>query len=200
MLLTLIRHGEVNGRSQVLRGRSDDTLTAYGIEQMHEIVKTIQPDITAIATSPLTRCHDFASMLSGQQQLPLGIISELREIDFGEWENLTLAEAEAHDLQSFHAFKHNTEQWVPPGGESYASFRARVRHALQQIINLNVSHVLAVTHGGVIRAILADCLQLTPASAARIGVPLAGMCQLWIDEDGSGSLLRLQWLEKPCAV
>ncbi|MES1196063.1 MAG: histidine phosphatase family protein [Steroidobacter sp.] len=200
MLLTLIRHGEVNGRAQVLRGRSDDMLTEYGYQQMREIAKTIQPDISAMATSPLKRCHDFASVLSEQCQLPLHVINELREIDFGKWDNLTLSEAEAHDPQCFHAFKHNTGEWQAPGGEHYQTFRLRIRNALQHILLMKTSHVLAITHGGVIRAVLAECLQLSPASAARIGVPLAGLCQLWIDENGSGSLLRLQWLEKPCAV
>ncbi|HVY22751.1 MAG TPA: histidine phosphatase family protein [Steroidobacteraceae bacterium] len=198
MLLTLIRHGEVNGRTQVLRGRSDDALTEHGLQQMHDIFSTIQSEVIAIASSPLQRCRAFAANLSKQRELPLHILDELREINFGEWDNLTLSEAEAHDPRSFHAFKHDTERWQPPGGEPYTAFRDRVRTALQQIINLNVSHVLAVTHGGVIRAMLAECLQLSAASAARIGVPPAGLCQLWLDENGSGSLLRLQWLEKPC--
>lgn len=198
MLLTLIRHGEVDGRSQVLRGRSDDVLTERGHQQMNDIVNVIQPDITAIVSSSLQRCRVFASNLSEQRQLPLQIIDELREIDFGDWENLTLDEINTRYPECFHTFNHDTENWQPPAGEHYAAFRTHVRHALQHIINMKSSHVLAITHGGVIRAILADCLQLTPASAARIGVPLAGMCQLWIDENGSGSLLRLQWLEKPC--
>lgn len=200
MLLTLIRHGEVNGRSQVLRGRSDDALTEHGHQQLNAIVNIIQPDITAIASSPLQRCHVFATQLSDQRQLPLTTIKELSEIDFGEWENLTLDEINTRYPESFHTFKHDTENWQPPAGEHYTAFRIRVRHALQHIINLQSTHVLAITHGGVIRAILADCLQLTPASAARIGVPLAGMCQLWIDEQGTGSLLRLQWLDAPCVA
>jgi len=198
MLLTLIRHGEVNGRAQVLRGRTDDELASQGYEQMHEIVNTISTGMTAITTSPLKRCRDFATLLSEQRQLPLHVINELREIDFGAWENMTLAEAEAHDVQCFHTFRHNTEHWQPPGGERYSVFRERAKVALQQIVSLNSSHVLAVTHGGVIRAILAECLQLAPSSAARIGVPLAGLCQLWIDEDMTGSLLRLQWIDRPC--
>ncbi|HEX2586409.1 MAG TPA: histidine phosphatase family protein [Steroidobacteraceae bacterium] len=198
MLLTLIRHGEVNGRKQVLRGRTDDVLSDYGYQQMRDIITTIQPDVTVIATSPLKRCNDFASSLSAERQLPLHVMNELREIDFGEWENMTLPEAEAHDPRCFHTFKHDTAQWQPPGGEPYSALRKRVRQALTQIIELKSSHVLAITHGGVIRAMLAECLEMTPASAARIGVPLAGLCQLWIDDDGKGSLLRLQWIERPC--
>jgi len=199
MLVTLIRHGEVTGRAQVLRGRSDDALIERGYQQMHDIVATIEPAITTIACSPLRRCHAFAIALSETRQLPLEIISDLREIDFGDWENLTLAEAESRDPECFDMFKHQTEHWCPPNGESYDHFRQRARSALKQMIVIDTKHLLAVTHGGVIRALLAECLHLSPASAARIGIPLAGMCQLWIDKQGVGSLLRLNWLDAPCA-
>ncbi len=197
MLISLIRHGEVNGRAQVLRGRSDDALSQHGEQQMHDMVATLHTDMTAIACSPLQRCRTFAEELSQQSKLPLHIIDELREINFGEWENLTLAEAEARDPDCYHLFKHQTELWQPPGGEPYAVFRQRIREALLQIRNINTSHLLVVTHGGVIRALIAECLQLSPASAARIGIPLAGLCQLWIDEHSS-SLLRLHWLNQSC--
>jgi len=198
MLLTLIRHGEVDGRPQVLRGCTDEALSAAGHQQLREIVATVQSNINVIVTSPMKRCHEFAASLSEQQEVPLHIIDQLREIDFGEWENMTLAEADAHDSQCFNTFKYDTEHWQPPAGEPYSAFRERVRDALVNIMTLNSSHVLAITHGGVIRAVLAECLQLTPASAARIGIPLAGLCQLWIDEDSKGSLLRLHWIERSC--
>jgi alpha-ribazole phosphatase len=198
MLLSLIRHGEVNGRAQVLRGRSDDELTKHGEQQMRDIVATLHTDITAIACSPLRRCHIFAQAFSQQRDLPLHVINELREIDFGEWENLTLAEAETRDPDCFRMFKQQTELWQPPGGERYAAFRERIREILPQIRNINTSHLLVITHGGVIRALLAEYLQLSPTSAAHIGIPLAGLAQLWIDEQGVGSLLRLNWLGEPC--
>lgn len=198
MLLTLIRHGEVTGRAQVLRGRSDDALSEHGYQQMQSIVETIQQPITAIVCSPMQRCLTFANAWSTQKKLSLHVIDNLREIDFGDWDNLTLQEAETHDPQCFHLFKHDTDQWLPPNGEPYQQFRARVRQSLQEIIATHSKHVLAITHGGVIRAMLAELLQLSTHSAARIGIPLAGLCQLWVDEQGVGSLLRLNWLGESC--
>src|SRR4051812_17959195 len=120
MLLTLVRHGEVEGRANVLRGRSDEGLGECGYQQLHAIVDNVQPAITVIVSSPLQRCHRFAQTLSEQRQLPLHVINELREIDFGEWENLTLAEAQQHDPGCFDEFKNDTANWQPPHGESYA--------------------------------------------------------------------------------
>lgn len=124
---------------------------------------------------------------------------------FGDWEELTLAEAEAHDPACFAQFKHDTHNWCAPNGEAYAAFQIRVRNALTQINSMPTKHLLVITHGGVIRAVLAELLQLSPASAARIAVPLAGICQLWLDEPEphgtvKGSLLRLHGLDTPCAT
>ena len=205
MLLTLLRHGDVEGRAQVLRGRSDPPLSAHGEQQLQQAWQSIAPTVTALACSPLRRCVLFTQHQAAQLQLPLHCIDALREIDFGDWEELTLSEAEAHNPSSFAQFKHDTDNWCPPNGESYAAFRTRVRVALVQLATIDTKHLLVMTHGGVIRALIAELLQLSAASAARIGVPLAGISQLWI-EDGqaidqpiTGSLLRLHWLEPPCS-
>jgi broad specificity phosphatase PhoE len=198
MLLTLLRHGEVEGRAQVLRGRSDPVLSGHGRQQLQRSMDSIQPAITHLACSPLRRCHEFALQQATLLQLPLQIVNSLREIDFGEWEELTLKEAEARDPDCFATFQHDTAHWCAPNGEAYVAFRARVREGLAQLRGIDTQHLLVVSHGGVIRALLAELLQLTPASAARFGIPLAGICQLWLDERG-GSLLRLHWLETPCA-
>ena len=198
MLLTLLRHGDVEGRAQVLRGRSDPVLSSHGAQQLQQAFDSLQPNITCIASSPLRRCSEFSQRIAHQHDLPLHVVKTLREIDFGDWEELTLQEAEANDAACFAQFKHDTEHWCPPNGESYAQFRQRVREGLAQLRAIQAAHLLVITHGGVIRALLAELLQLTPASAARFGIPLAGICQLWVDEQG-GNLLRLHWLEAACS-
>jgi len=204
MLLTLLRHGDVEGRAQVLRGRSDPLLSPHGEQQLQLAWQSIEPAVTAVACSPLRRCALFAQQQANELQLPLQCIDELREIDFGDWEELTLSEAETYHPASFAQFKHDTDHWCAPNGESYSTFRGRIRTALMQLAATDTQHLLVVTHGGVIRALLAELLQLSAASAARIGVPLAGICQLWLDDEQAriqpitGSLLRLHWLEPPC--
>lgn len=204
MLLTLLRHGEVNGRTQVLRGRSDPALSNEGEQQLQRALAFIQPGVTALACSPLRRCQDFAQRYTQTHRLPLHVVDELREIDFGDWEELTLKQAEAHDPSCFAQFKHDTAHWCPPNGEAYDAFRQRVYSALQTLCRLRASHLLVITHGGVIRVLLAELLDLSPTSAARFGIPLAGIAQLWIDDSNlesdpiRGSLLRLHWLESLC--
>jgi alpha-ribazole phosphatase len=202
MYLTLLRHGEVEGRAQVLRGRSNPPLSTQGWIQLQRVWSITTPAITHLACSPLQRCHAFAHAQATQHQLPLTPLDDLREIDFGDWDNLTLAEAKTRNPDCFARFKHDTENWQPPNGEAYGAFRARVRRAITSLQNIPASHLLVITHGGVIRAMLAELLNLTPDSAARIGIPLAGYCQLWLEADDNtprASLLRLQWLDSVCS-
>lgn len=196
MLLTLLRHGEVVGRPNVFRGRSDPLLSAAGNSQLAGAARCfITPPVTALLTSPLQRCFQFAQYYSTRYHVPLKVVEELREIDFGDWEDLTSEEAGARDPTCFAQLKHDTDHWCPPQGESYAEFRQRVRVALAGINDIQTSqaadHLGVVTHGGVIRALLAEYLQLTANSAARIAIPLASSVQLWLDKELGPQLLYL---------
>jgi alpha-ribazole phosphatase len=196
MLLTLLRHGEVAGRAQVFRGRTNTALSAHGEAQMQIAAQCFAtPPVTALLTSPLQRCFGFAQHYSTQHHAPLKVVEELREIDFGDWEELTPDEACTRDPECFAQLKHDTQNWQPPQGESYLTFRQRVRAAIKMIADIQTiqaaDHLGIITHGGVIRALLAEYLQLSATSAARIAVPLAGSCQLWLDKEQGAQLLYL---------
>lgn len=203
MLLTLLRHGEVAGRAQVFRGRSDAALTQQGRLQLQQAAAKYwsMPAIDAVLSSPLQRCVEFARSYSRQRDIPLLLLDELQEIDFGEWEEMTPDEARQHDAECFQQFETATESWCAPQGESYAAFRARIRRALHAIDSFGQQHAYGhlgvVTHGGVVRAMLAEYLQLSAASAARIAVPLAACCQLWLDAQRGAQLLWLAPAELP---
>lgn len=205
MLITLLRHGDVHGRAQVLRGHRDEPLSDTGWRQLQRVWDASTPAFTHIASSPLQRCLAFASQQATQHALPLTTLETLCEIDFGDWDGLTLAEAKAYNPDCFTQFEQDTFNWQPPNGESYRAFRLRVRSAIHTLHATQAHHLLVVTHGGVIRSLLCELLGLSPDSAARIGVPLGGYCQLWLDDAPfagqdvpRASLLRLQWLDPIC--
>jgi broad specificity phosphatase PhoE len=189
-----------SSHAQVLRGRSD-----YRYPHMACATATAVDSIdTASPHWPARRCNALRVAPAAGQYIavPLHQIDALRG-DFGDWEELTLHEAQTRDPKCFEQFKQDTANWCPPNGEPYVAFRQRVHLGLQALCRLRTTHLLVFTHGGVIRALLADLLGLSPASAARFGVPLAGIVQLWIDDDNwsepvRGSLLRLHWLGSPC--
>src|ERR687892_401870 len=64
---------------------------------------------------------------------PLEVREGLIETDFGEWEGLTFVEARERDPE-LHAKWLGAEDVAPPGGESFAAVRERVRAELASIV------------------------------------------------------------------
>jgi broad specificity phosphatase PhoE len=104
-----------------------------------------------IVTSPLARCVQTAALLGAPhaEREP-----RLVEMDWGQWEGRTLAELRA---QLGEAMRENAARGLdfrPEGGESPRGVLERVRPWLREVAAAGAP-TLAVTHRGVIRAVLA---------------------------------------------
>ncbi|AQT11367.1 alpha-ribazole phosphatase [Pseudomonas protegens] len=176
--LDLLRHGETE-LGGGLRGSLDDALTATGWQQMREAVQGRGP-WDRVLSSPLQRCARFAQEMAEQLQLPLSLEPDLQELHFGAWEGQSAAalmETDADDLGRFWA---DPYAFTPPGGEPVELFSLRVLGAIERLYQACAGQrVLLVSHGGVMRLLLAR---------AR-GLPRQ---QLLNVEVGHGALFRLQ--------
>lgn len=195
--LTLLRHGEIDHAGRLI-GRTDLALTTQGQAQMCDSWVSLSrtAPVTALASSPLQRCHGFALTSARASALPLYVASGFAELDFGDWDGLPSAQVE---LQApGWGQRLAAGELCPPGGEDYAGFRQRILAALAQWnTQATGDHRVLITHGGVITLLLAELLGL-PFSAARlISVPRGGFAQLSLLEGHPGYLTRL---ESPCAA
>lgn len=166
--LTFVRHGEVAGGPRF--GRSTDlTLTARGHAQLALV---LEPPARwdAVASSPALRCRSPAEDLAQRLRLPLVIDPELAERDFGAWDGLPAEALDPADLARFYA---DPVGFTPPGAEPLGDFVARVGRAFRRRIDAGAGHGLVLTHGGVIRAVLAEVLSLPLAALLLIEVPHA---------------------------
>jgi alpha-ribazole phosphatase len=178
MILDLLRHGETEAGGG-FRGRIDDALTAEGWRQMRAAVGEAAP-WQALVSSPLQRCAAFAAELAERHGLPLQLEDGLRELDFGAWEGRTAAELWDTDADALGHFWSDPYAFTPPGGEPLVDFEARVLAAVERLHACFAGrHLLLVTHGGVMRLLLAR---------AR-GLPRGGLMQV---EVGHGALHRLR--------
>lgn len=192
MLLTLIRHGVVEGRAHVFRGRSDPPLSSAGWEQLAcalAVFAGSPPD--CLVSSPARRCLEFATHWTQARKVPLRIVDALREIDFGEWEERSPEEARLHDSAAYARFVSDPEQWRSPGGESYLEFRARVLRAVDELRTSDLQHAAVLAHAGVMRVLLCEALDIRASQAMRITLTCASICRLWYDGPRS-QLLTLQ--------
>jgi alpha-ribazole phosphatase len=96
---------------------------------------------------------------------------ELMEQDFGAWQGLTHAEVNHRRGAEAHRFWVSPATECPEGGESFAGVVARVAAAVTRLSARHAGReVVAVAHGGVIRAALAQALDLDPETALRFCV------------------------------
>lgn len=178
-LVTVLRHGEVAGPANVLRGRSDDALSEAGWRQMHAACAMLDALPDRIISSSLRRCCDFAQQFAAQHALPLTIHDDLREIDFGAWELLSAEQARAASPELFERFHTDPQGVTPPGGEAFDAFRQRALAAFDECIEqAHGDHLLLITHAGVMRVLLSGLLNLSWTDAWRIALPPAGSFRL----------------------
>jgi len=187
----LIRHGEPEG-GPMYRGSKDDPLSEAGWQQMRSaIAKTDHWD--AIVTSPMLRCVHFAQELADNYGIPLHKDERLREINFGEWEGRTADEVMASDGDRLSEFWANPVVCTPPGGEPVRDFNHRVveswHHWQQELAGQNV---LIVCHGGVIRMIVADAMNIAlEHSFSSLATPYACRSRIQVDTSHHGRFQSL---------
>ena len=176
-----LRHGEPQG-GEILRGRINPPLTECGWRQMRGAVG-LDPDFrptgptpawTGILSSPLVRCLDFAAAVAAATGLELAVDDNWQEIDYGDWDGMPLSEWRSLAAEQFKAFRDDISALAPPGGERYVDFRDRVLGAWSALAEYpDESHLLLVTHGGVIRVILPSVLGMPLNRSFPLFIPFA---------------------------
>jgi probable phosphoglycerate mutase len=149
--LALLRHGatEWNAAGR-LQGRTDIPLSVAGREQF---IGRHLPQAYGSRTwycSPLQRARQTAAALGLQPVIEPALI----EMDWGDYEGHTIAELQATHGPTFAANEDRGLDLQPPGGESPRQVQARLLPWLQNLAATG-QDAGAVTHKGVIRAILA---------------------------------------------
>jgi ribonuclease H / adenosylcobalamin/alpha-ribazole phosphatase len=150
----LIRHGETNGASSIRYfGSTDVDLSDEGREQMAKIgAQLAARRVDLWVASNLRRSWQAAGIIA--RGAPVRIEADFREIHFGQWEGLTREEIQARDPVAFQDWQAGREGFEYPGGESRASFRARIGRGVERLLASPTPNVAAVLHKGVIREIV----------------------------------------------
>jgi len=175
----LVRHGRTTANATgVLAGRTAGvSLDRVGREQAERTAARIAPvPIAALVTSPLERCRQTARALLGQQQGAPEVRVEraITECDYGDWQGRTLADLAKEPL--WRTVQGNPSAVVFPGGESMQGMQSRAVSAVRRIdAEVEAAHGpsavwVAVSHGDVIKSVLADALGMHLDLFQRIAV------------------------------
>ncbi|MBL4912613.1 alpha-ribazole phosphatase family protein [Shewanella schlegeliana] len=210
----LLRHGECEG-GNILRGQIDVALTEQGKKQMqtalsplfsnefsNEFSGTLSdespddclPDI--VMSSPLIRCAKVAQQFAEKHQLGFVIEDRFKELNFGDWDGKTfdtLYQCYAAELDAYWA---NPWKIPPPNGESMQAFEYRIGDAWQSMLEAHQGQcVLLVTHGGVIRHLIAKALGVSQAGGfyTSLKLPYAAKVEIDVLHDSDKQYMTLNW-------
>ncbi len=193
----LVRHAAHDRVDSVLCGRMPGVgLGEAGRRQAEALSERFAgEDVAAVWTSPLQRARETAEPIAGRLGLPARVGDGLCEIDFGAWTG-----------QAFDALRDDPHwrRWNearggerPPGGESMAEVQAR---AIGEVERARAEHpdgrVVLVSHGDVIKAVLAAVLGLPLDAHARFDVTPASVSALAV-WGGGGKVLSMNETAAP---
>jgi broad specificity phosphatase PhoE len=118
--LYLVRHGRTAGNTVRYVGWGDEPLDEVGREQARALAAELAgASIDVVYASPLSRALDTARPLAEAHGAPLHVRDELKEIDYGEYQDILKADRKLKLKRN-----HRTERM--PGGESLRDVFDRV--------------------------------------------------------------------------
>ncbi len=177
----LIRHAMCDPVGRAIAGRAAGVhLNPAGWREARELADRLPAlPLAALFSSSLERARETAEPLAARFGLPIRMAPGLSELDYGEWTGRTLASLESDATwQRFNSERGTTRI---PGGESMSDV---VTRAVGELAAMAAEYpdrlVAAVTHGDVIRALIAH----------YAGMPLDHMLRLEVSP-ASVSVVRL---------
>ncbi|MCG8346918.1 MAG: histidine phosphatase family protein [Chloroflexales bacterium] len=184
MQLILIRHGETDWNVTLqYQGHAQVPLNERGREQAQLAAGRLKHNrAVALYASDIVRAWETAQIIGDTLGLTPQTMPELREIDVGRWEGLTPEQLYRQFPDHMQEYERDPARTVRLGGESYAQLQERALVALQRIqeTHQHDETILAVSHGGTIRALLCHV----------IGLDLGYFGRMWLD---NGSLTELRY-------
>lgn len=175
MEILLIRHTSVNIDKDICYGFSDVDLSSDFQFELNLIKSKLNgiKDYT-FYSSPLSRCSILAESLSNSNY---AVDNRLKEMNFGEWELTSWNDINESDLQQW------IEEFVNfkcPDGESFIELYDRAVNFYLELLKREHKKVAIITHGGVIRSIIAHLLDIPLKNAPILQIDFGSISKIQI--------------------
>lgn len=153
----LTRHGETEWNlAHRFQGKLDSPLTEKGKLQaqwLRERLKSVE--FNAIYSSASGRALDTAKIIRGDRKMPIVTEEALMEISLGAWEGREIQGIQDDGDKNYHYFWHEPHLYKPIVGETFEEVITRSYKVLEKIKKSHTGNVLVVSHGIVLKSILA---------------------------------------------
>ena len=173
----MIRHGTNDFVGKRLAGRLPGVhLNEHGRQQADTIAQALcRIPLTAIYSSPLERAFETAGPLAQALALPVNLEEGLAEIDFGEWQGLSIGRLRQRKM--WKTVQEKPSEMRFPGGESFLEAQQRVAQAMDAIAHRHEDKALIAcfSHADTIRLLVAHTLGLPLDNFQRLNIDTASL-------------------------
>lgn len=170
-MIYLMRHGKVqlaDGERRYI-GHTDIPLSPEGIDQARQLGGILSGlDIAGLYCSDLTRSRETVRQITAALALEPVARQDLREINMGDWDGLTLNEVAIRYPEEYAERGADFANYRISGGESFAECGRRALNALEEILASSAGNIAIVAHAGFNRTLLCQLLGLPFANMFNI--------------------------------
>jgi ribonuclease H / adenosylcobalamin/alpha-ribazole phosphatase len=194
--VVLLRHGDTRlspERRFSGVGSADPPLSAAGADQARRAAGSALlrgRAFTEVLTSPMSRCQQTARIVAEALGISVVVDRDLREMDFGLWEEMTFDEVQDRYPVDLERWKQSAMS--PPTGssETLAAVVDRMGTVAARFVSRYAgASVLAVTHITPVKALVAHALGAPPT--ALFHMELSSACFSRISYTGGDASVRL---------
>jgi alpha-ribazole phosphatase len=200
-----VRHAPVEHGGRIY-GQKDMPCDCSDTAVFSGLTRQLPTDAVWVVSN-LRRTHETAAAivragLPGPSQIPgpdAPAIADLAEQSFGKWQGLSYEELRQSRGGAFHRFWHAPAHERAPGGESFVDVLTRVARAIHALVEKHRGHdIIAVAHGGTIRAALGLALGLEPEACLAFTMENCSVTRIdHIDGPGLGHGWRVVTVNRP---
>ncbi|WP_010180787.1 histidine phosphatase family protein [Aquimarina agarilytica] len=181
MEIYLVRHTTPKIDKGICYGQLNLDVTDSFVDEVALIKKQLPVKEAELYSSPLLRCYKLACQLGN----PISLRSELKELNFGTWENIPWNAIPSSEIDPWMA---NFVTEKPPCGESYLELNKRVLTFFDKLTKIPTeTPIIIVSHAGPMRAFLASVLD----------IPLKDSFSIKLDY---GQVIRLTYINNKFTV
>ncbi|NLT95413.1 MAG: alpha-ribazole phosphatase [Clostridia bacterium] len=159
-----VRHGQTSWNDLgMYQGHTDIPLNEIGFEQAIKVGKRLKNEkVSAIYSSDLLRAKQTAEIIAREHNLPVTVMPELREINFGIWEGKTYKEIKELYPEMLNIWLSKPQDLKIPEGETFPEMLARAWQGLKKILSKHKDEtIIVVAHGGTIAVLLCNILEIS---------------------------------------
>jgi len=176
MRIYLVRHGQTDDNiKNLMQGWKDTPLNDQGRLQANALVSFFREEsIDIVYSSDLSRALETARIIADAIHKEVYIDKQLREMYLGSWEGHSWQEIEAEYAYFFNKPENS--------GESYIEFQLRSFQTFMKIVHHHPKkNIMIVTHGGVIREIIAKLMKINQVQKDAIPIRNCSVSMLYYD-------------------